>query len=170
VARKSSRSVRKRPPPSPDGKRIIASNRKARHDYVLLDRVEAGLVLTGSEVKSLRTNGATIREGYARVEGGELWLRGVHIPPLPQASYQNHEPTRPRKCLVHRRELRRIEHALEAKGLTMVPLALYFLGVRVKVDLALARGRRKGDRRAAEREKEDRLRMRRYTGRQRGYD
>lgn len=145
-----------------DARRPIASNRKARHDYELLARVEAGLVLLGSEVKSLRVNGADIRDGYARVERGELWLHGVHIPALPQASYQNHDPLRPRKCLVHKRELAKIRDGLEAQGLTMVPLALYFKGVRAKVELALARGRRKGDRRSAEREKEDRKRIRGY--------
>jgi len=161
MPRKSSRS------PKPDEeatRRPIASNRKARHDYELLAKIEAGLVLLGSEVKSLRVNGADIRDGYARVEGDELWLHGVHIPPLPQASYQNHEPLRKRKCLVHARELRKIRDGLEAKGLTMVPLALYFKGVRAKVELALARGRRKGDHRSAEREKEDRKRMRSYEG------
>jgi SsrA-binding protein len=167
MARKSSHHRRSRPKPEekdPD-RRIIATNRKARHNYILLSRVEAGLALLGSEVKSVRVNGADIRDGFARVEGDELWLHGVHIPPLAQASYQNHEPLRRRKCLVHRRELRKIREGLEAKGLTMVPLALYFKGVRVKVELALARGRRKGDQRAAEREKEDRRSIRDFTGR-----
>jgi SsrA-binding protein len=162
VARSSSRS-RKRASPSAkgeDGRKILATNRKARHDYVILSKIEAGLQLTGSEVKSLRLNGANIREGFARVEDGELWLHGMHIPPLPQASYLNHEPLRRRKCLVHRKELRRIEDGLEAKGLTMVPLALYFKGVRVKVELGMARGRQKGDRRAYEREKADRREIR----------
>lgn len=163
MARKSSRRTQRREsPPDEPAKRLVASNRKARHDYELMARVEAGLVLVGSEVKSIRQNGADIRDGYARMQGGELWLYGVHIPPLPQASYQNHEPLRRRKCLVHKRELRKIRDALETKGLTMVPLSLHFLGVRVKVELALARGRRKGDRRTAEREKEDRRRIREY--------
>ena len=144
-------------------RQVIASNRKARHDYLLLAKLEAGLVLKGSEVKSLRTNGATIREGYARIENGELWLLGVHIPPLPQASYQNHEPLRPRKCLVHKRELAKLERELGSPGTTLVPLSLYFKGVRAKVELALARGRQKGDRRAREREKEDRKQIRDYT-------
>jgi SsrA-binding protein len=147
-------------PPARDAKVVIATNRRARHDYEITHKVEAGLALVGSEVKSLRVNGATLAEGYARVRDGELWLFGVHVPPLPQASYQNHEPERPRKCLVHRRELVKLEHALQAKGLTLVPLSLYFKGVRVKVELGLGRGRRKGDRRAAEREKEDRRRAR----------
>jgi SsrA-binding protein len=142
---------------------VIATNRKARHDYHLLAKIEAGLVLLGSEVKSLRENGANIKDGYARVEEDELWLLGVHIPPLSQASYQNHEPLRARKCLVHKRELRKIRMSLEAKGQTMVPLVLYFKGVRAKVELALATGRRKGDKRSVDREKEDRRKMREYT-------
>jgi SsrA-binding protein len=141
-------------------KRVIASNRRARHDYLIEVVVEAGLVLLGSEVKSLRTGGATLTEGYARIEGGELWLHGVHVPPLPQASYQNHLPTRARKCLVHRRELRKLEDRLTGEGTTIVPLSLYFKGMRVKVELGVGRGRKKGDKRQAEREKEDRKRIR----------
>ena len=163
MARKSTRSGKsKKAQEAESDRRPIASNRKARYDYELMAKVEAGLVLLGSEVKSLRVNGADIRDGYARMERDELYLHGVHIPPLPQASYQNHEPLRKRKCLVHRRELKKIQEALEAKGLTMVPLALYFKGVRAKVELAIARGRRKGDQRSADREKEDRKRMRQY--------
>jgi SsrA-binding protein len=127
---------------------------------VLLAKVEAGLVLVGSEVKSLRQSGASIAEAYARVETDSLWLLGMHIPPLPQAGPFGHDPLRRRKCLIHRRELRRIEEELRAKGTTLVPLSLYFRGVRVKVELALARGRGKADRRDAEREKEDRRAMR----------
>lgn len=143
-----------------DGRQVIATNRRARHEYVLTAKIEVGLVLLGSEVKSLRANGATIREGYGKVEGGELWLYGVHIPPLQQASTMNHEPTRKRKCLVHRRELHKIEDELESEGTTLVPLALYFKGVRAKAELAVGRGRRKADRRQREREKEDRKRIR----------
>ena len=166
MPKKSSRSAKpskKAAPSAADERQVIASNRKARHDYMLIAKLEAGLVLTGSEVKSLRSNGATLREGYARMEGGELWLLGVHIPPLPQASYHNHEPTRPRKCLVHKRELAKLEAELSAQGTTLVPLSLYFKGVRAKVELALARGRQKGDRRAREQEKEARKQIREYT-------
>jgi len=145
-------------------RRVLATNRRARHDYEILDKLEAGLVLVGSEVKSLRGGGVTIGEGYARMEGDELWLHGVHIPPLPQASYQNHEPTRARKLLLHRRELRKLKTALEAKGRTLVPLSLYFLGHRVKIELGVGQARRKGDRRQADREKEERKRIRHYTG------
>jgi SsrA-binding protein len=151
----------------PREKRVVATNRRARHDYVIEAVIEAGLVLAGSEVKSLRTQGATIQEGYARFDGEELWLRAVHIPPLPQASYLNHEPTRARKCLVHRREARKLQSRLEGRGTSLVPLSLYFVGHRVKVELGVGVGRRKGDKRAAEREKEDRKRIREATGRDR---
>ncbi len=165
MARKSSAS-RKASSGGGDGEhRVIATNRRARHDFHILDRVEAGLVLTGSEVKSIRTNGATIREGFGQFRGEELWLQNVHISQLPQASYLNHEPTRPRKCLMRKRELRKLADAVQSKGLTIVPLTLYFKGVRVKVELALARGRRKGDRRENERAMEDRRQIREYTGR-----
>jgi SsrA-binding protein len=146
-------------------KTVIASNRRAFHDYLIEAKVEAGLVLRGSEVKSLRQNGATITEGYAKLEGDELWLHGVHVPPLKQASYLGHEPTRKRKCLVHRRELRKIEDRLAVEGTTLVPLSLYFKGVRAKVELGVGRGRRKADRREHERELEDRRRIRAATGR-----
>jgi SsrA-binding protein len=139
---------------------VKATNRRARRNYVIEDTVEAGLVLTGSEVKSLRNATPTLTEGFARIERDELWLYGVHIPPLPQASYLNHEPVRRRKCLMHRRELRKLAAQLDAKGKTLVPLSLYFKGTRVKVELGLGRGRQKGDKRAHEREKEDRKRIR----------
>lgn len=153
---------RKKTPPKKDdeGRQVLATNRRARHDYILLAQVEAGLVLRGTEVKSLRQNGVTIREGYGKVERGELWLHGIHIPPLKQASWANHEPDRKRKLLVHKREIKRIEEELRAEGTTIIVLSMYFKGVRVKVELALARGRRKADRRQREREKEDRKRMR----------
>jgi SsrA-binding protein len=149
----------------PGERRLLASNRKARHDYEIEAVIEAGLALLGSEVKSLRTNGATIAEGYGRIEADELWLQGVHIPPLPQASYRNHDPVRRRKCLVHRRELAKLRARLEQEGRTLVPLSLYFLGPRVKVELGVGRGRRKGDKRQAEREKEDRRRIRSFSPR-----
>ncbi len=143
-----------------EGRQIIARNRRAGHDYILTAKIEVGLVLLGSEVKSLRTNGATIRDGYAKIERGELWLFSVHIPTLQQASQMNHEPARTRKCLVHRRELRKIEAELDGKGTTLIPVSLYFKGVRAKMELAVARGRQKGDKRQREREKDDWKRMR----------
>jgi SsrA-binding protein len=146
-------------------KTLIASNRRAFHDYAIEAKLEVGLVLRGSEVKSLRQNGATIVEGYAKVEQGELWLHGVHVPPLKQASYLGHEPTRRRKCLLHRRELRKLEDRLAVDGTTLVPLSLYFKGVRAKVELGVGRGRRKADRREREKELEARRTIRSATAR-----
>ncbi|MCC7138347.1 MAG: SsrA-binding protein SmpB [Planctomycetes bacterium] len=131
----------------PPSKTILATNRKARHDYAFSYVVEAGLVLLGSEVKSLRTAAASLQDGYARVDDDEVWLYGVHVPPLPQASYRNHEPRRKRKCLLHLREIRKLAGLLEGEGTTMIPLSLYFLGSRVKVELGVGRGKRQFDKR-----------------------
>jgi SsrA-binding protein len=133
---------------------ILATNRKARHDYALSHVVEAGLVLRGSEVKSLRETPPSLQDGYARVEGGEVWLYGVHIPPLAQASYQNHEPRRKRKCLLHTREIRKVEALTQGQGTTIVPLSIYFLGPHVKVELGIGRGKRAFDKRDDIRKKE----------------
>ena len=137
----------RRKPRSPLGKKVLATNRKARHDYAISHVVEAGLSLTGSEVKSLRDGGSSLQDGYARIENGEAWLYGVHVPPLPQASYFNHEPRRKRKCLLHRKELRKLEDLLLGTGTTIVPLSLYFLGPRVKVELGVGRGKKQFDKR-----------------------
>jgi SsrA-binding protein len=146
-------------------RRLIASNRRAHHDYRIEKTIEAGLLLVGSEVKSLRTSGATLAEAFARIEDGELWLERMHVPPLPQASYQNHDPTRRRKCLVHRRELEKLTGLLQQGGRTLVPLSLYFLGHRIKVELGLGLSRQKADRREAERAKEGRREARAAQGR-----
>jgi len=144
--------------------RDITVNRRAFHDYTITERFEAGLALVGSEVKSLRQASASLQDGYARLESGELFLYGVHVPPLPQASYRNHEPVRRRKCLVHRRELRKLEAMTTGKGTTMVPLSLYFVGQHVKVELGVGRGKKAFDkredikRRAADREQRRALR------------
>jgi SsrA-binding protein len=135
----------RRPPDLP--KKVLATNRKARHDYAITHVVEAGLALVGSEVKSLRQSTPSLQDGFARVESGELWLYGVHVPPLPQASYRNHEPVRRRKCLVHRREVRKLESLTAGKGTTIVPLSLYFRGPHVKVELGVGRGKRFFDKR-----------------------
>jgi SsrA-binding protein len=167
----ASRGPRPGPPPRGQGRkedlprRLIAGNRRARHDYRIEKTVEAGLVLVGSEVKSLRTNGATLAEAFARLEDGELWLERMHVPPLPQASYQNHDPTRRRKCLLHRRELEKLAVLLEQGGRTLVPLSLYFLGHRIKIELGLGLSRQKGDRREAEKAKEGRRDARSAEGR-----
>jgi len=127
--------------------KIIARNRRARHDYHILDELEAGVVLTGTEVKSLRAGRATLTDGFAELRDGELWLMGVHIPEYTLGTWTNHEPRRPRKLLLHRREIDRLASQISEQGLTIVPLALYFRDGRVKVELALARGKRAYDKR-----------------------
>ena len=126
---------------------VIARNRRARHDYHIEDTVEGGLVLTGTEVKSLRAGRASLTDGFAQIQDGEVWLHGVHIPEYTQGTWTNHEPRRPRKVLLHRREIDRWASATAERGLTIVPLALYFKDGRVKVELALARGKRTYDKR-----------------------
>ena len=126
---------------------IIATNRKAHHDYEVEDRVEAGVVLEGTEVKSLRGGNCSIGESFARARGEELFLFDMHIPPYKQAGLQNHEPKRPRKLLLHRREIGRLMAQCARRGYTLVPLSIYFRNGLVKVDLALARRRPKGDKR-----------------------
>jgi SsrA-binding protein len=129
------------------GTKIIARNRRARHDYAIEDTVEAGLVLTGTEVKSLREGRATLTDGFGQVTDGEAWLHGVNIPQYTQGTWTNHEPRRTRKLLLHRREIDRLENATRERGLTIVPLSLYFKDGRAKVELALARGKRTYDKR-----------------------
>ena len=127
--------------------KLIADNRRARHDYHLLDRHEAGLVLTGTEVKSLREGRATLGQAYAEVRDGEAWLVGAEIAIYDQGNRANHEPTRPRKLLLHRREIDRLYGQIREKGLTLVPTRLYFKDGRVKVELALAKGKDVHDKR-----------------------
>ena len=129
--------------------KLIADNRKARHDYQLLERVEAGLVLTGTEVKSLREGRATLGQAYADVRDGEAWLHGAEIAVYEQGNRANHDPTRSRKLLLHRREIDRLYGQVREKGLTLVPTRLYFKDGRVKVELALARGKDTVDKRRA---------------------
>jgi SsrA-binding protein len=129
------------------GKKIIASNRRARHDYTIEDTVEAGLVLTGTEVKSLRAGRATLTEGFGQITNNEAWLHGVHIPEYTQGTWTNHEPRRVRKLLLHRREIDKLASSIQERGLTLVPLSLYFSGGKVKIELALARGKRAYDKR-----------------------
>jgi SsrA-binding protein len=138
------------------GELVVAQNRRAPHDYELLERYEAGLELRGSEVKSLRQGHASLREAYAEFRGGELWLEHCHIPPYAAAGRLNHDPLRPKKLLLHRHELDRLAGQVRQKGLTVVPLRIYFRNGIAKCELALARGRRSVDRRAAEREREAR--------------
>jgi len=129
------------------GKKIVARNRRARHDYAIEDAVEAGLVLTGTEVKSLRAGRASLTDGFAQISDGEAWLHGVHIPQYTLGTWTNHEPRRTRKLLLHRREIDRLARATAERGLTLVPLSLYFKDGKAKVELALARGKRTYDKR-----------------------
>jgi len=129
------------------GRKIIAQNRKARHDYTVLDVFEAGVVLTGTEVKSLRAGRASLVDGFATIDGGEVFLHHVHIPEYEQGSWTNHEPRRVRKLLLHRGEIQRLVGKTKESGLTLVPLSLYFSSGKVKVELALARGKRSYDKR-----------------------
>ncbi len=139
--------------------KLIASNRRARHNFDILEMYEAGLVLLGTEVKALRDGRADLKESYARVEGNEAWLIGCHISPYAQGNRANHDPLRPRKLLLHRREISRLLGRVMEKGLTVVPLGLYFKGGRVKVELGLARGRKTLDKRQVIREREERREM-----------
>ena len=131
----------------PSGEKLIADNRRARHDYNLLERVEAGLVLSGSEVKSLRQGHAILQQAYADARDGEIWLVGLHIPPYEQASVETHEPDRDRKLLLHRRQIDQLAAKTAEKGLTLVPTRLYFKDGRAKVELAVARGKEGRDKR-----------------------
>jgi SsrA-binding protein len=127
--------------------KVIADNRRARHEYQLLERLEAGVVLTGTEVKSLRDGRASLAQAYAEVRDGELWLVGLHISPYEQGSVGAHDPDRPRKLLAHRREIDSLYGKVREKGLTLVPTRLYFKDGRVKVELAVARGKELRDKR-----------------------
>lgn len=134
---------KKRDPASGD----VATNRRARHKFELVEKFEAGIVLTGTEVKSLRNGKAQMSDAYAVVNDGEVWLRNLHIPPYEPASRENHEPERPRKLLLHRGEIERLVGKTAEKGLTLIPVRVYFKGPRAKVELALARGKEGRDRR-----------------------
>jgi SsrA-binding protein len=129
------------------GRKTIAQNRKARHDYAVLDTYEAGVALLGTEVKSLRLGRASLVDAYATIDDGEVWLRGLHIPEYAQGTWTNHEPRRNRKLLLHREEIERLIGKTREGGLTLVPLSLYFSDGKVKCELALARGKRDYDKR-----------------------
>lgn len=143
----------------------MLNNRRAKYDYELLDRYEAGLRLTGSEVKSLRKGGGSLAEAYVRASKHELWLESMTIPPYEQASYNNHEPLRRRKLLLSKREIAEIERGLERGGLTCVPTKLYFKDGWAKVEIALARGRKRHDKRRYEAEKDAKRQIDRYLER-----
>ena len=135
---------------APKGTKPVASNRKARHDYDVLETFECGIALRGSEVKSLREGKIQLRDAYARIDGGEVWLHGVHVAPYAFAHGRDgHDPDRPRKLLLHRSEIDELTGRTQQESLTLVPLSVYFKDGRAKVELALARGRRRYDKRAA---------------------
>jgi len=130
-----------------NNEKIIATNRKAYHEYNILEKWEAGIVLQGTEVKSLRLGRANLKDSYARVKDGELWLVNLHISPYEQGNVWNHEPRRPRKLLMHRQEIKRLIGKVEERGFTLIPLRMYFKRGRAKVELAVARGKKIYDRR-----------------------
>jgi len=141
--------------------RVVATNRKARYDYRILDTYEAGMVLTGSEVKSVRAGRVNLRDSYVAVREGELWLLNCHIAPYDQASRLNHEPRRERKLLMHRRQIDRLARDVEEPGHTVVPLRMYLKNNRAKVEIALARGKRQYDKRQAIAKRETERQIRR---------
>ena len=140
--------------PSPAGEKTVSANRKAHHDYHILERLEAGIVLTGTEIKSIRDGRVSIREAYVRPIEGELWLVGAHIAHYPPAGPTNHEPTRDRKLLLHRKEIRWWTRSVETEGVTIVPLRLYLKRGVAKLEIGLARGKKHYDKRAAIAERE----------------
>ncbi|MHB1173176.1 MAG: SsrA-binding protein SmpB [Lacisediminihabitans sp.] len=141
--------------PRERGQKVVATNRKARHDYTIEDIYEAGLVLTGTEVKSLRAGRASLVDGYAFVEFGEAWLDAVHIPEYNQGTWNNHPPRRKRKLLLHKAQILKIQNKTKEGGYTLVPLSIYFSDGRAKVEIAVAKGKREYDKRQALRERQD---------------
>lgn len=136
------------------GKKLIAQNKKGRHDYFVDEVFEAGLVLMGTEVKSLRAGRATLTDGYAEVIDGEIWLNGIHIPEYNEGSWTNHEPRRKRKLLMNKREISKLIGTLKEGGMTLIPLSLYFKDGKAKVEMGLARGKKAHDKRSALMEKQ----------------
>ena len=139
--------------------KLVTSNRKAYHDYRIEDKVEAGIALQGSEVKSLRAGRASLQDAYCKVDGGEVIMMNCHISPYTQASHFNHEPVRPRTLLLHRKEIDRLDKAVRQKGYTLIPLRIYFRNGYAKVEIGLARGKRQYDKRADIAEKETKRRL-----------
>ena len=147
--------------------RMIASNRRATFEYHILEQLECGIALTGTEVKSLRAKECSIAEAFAMVRNGEMWLLGMHIPEYAQGNVHNHVPTRERKLLLHKKEIAKWHAQVKEKGVTIVPLAIYFKGSRAKVAIALCKGKKLYDKRADKREKDDRREMDRAMSRRR---
>ncbi|QDY76981.1 SsrA-binding protein SmpB [Streptomyces qinzhouensis] len=138
------------------GRKLIAQNKKARHDYLIIDTYECGLVLTGTEVKSLRQGRASLADGFVQIDGHEAWLHNVHVPEYSQGTWTNHSARRKRKLLMHREEIDKLESKAQESGHTIVPLALYFKDGRAKVEIALAKGKKEYDKRQTLRERQDR--------------
>ncbi|MEU5975176.1 SsrA-binding protein SmpB [Streptomyces sp. NPDC047315] len=138
------------------GRKLIAQNKKARHDYHIIDTYECGLVLTGTEVKSLRQGRASLADGFVQIDGHEAWLHNVHVPEYTQGTWTNHSARRKRKLLMHREEIDKLEAKSQETGHTIVPLALYFKDGRAKVEIALAKGKKEYDKRQTLRERQDR--------------
>lgn len=138
------------------GRKLIAQNKKARHDYLILDTYECGLVLTGTEVKSLRQGRASLADGFVQIDDNEAWLHNVHVPEYSQGTWTNHSARRKRKLLMHREEIDKLESKSQETGHTIVPLSLYFKDGRAKVEIALAKGKKEYDKRQTLREKQDR--------------
>jgi len=143
----------------------VASNRKARHEFHIIETLEAGLVLTGSEIKSIRDGRVSLQEAYAVIEGGEAWLVGAHIASYPMAGYADHEPLRRRKLLLHKKQIRQLQFDVQAKGYTLIPLRLYLRDGLAKIEIALARGKKQYDKRQAIRERETKRALARELGR-----
>lgn len=152
AAKKAARNAAKEDGPQ---KKLIASNKRARHDYHIDETWEAGIVLTGTEVKSLRDRGASLIDGYCFIEGGEVWMDAVHIAPYGQGTWTNHAARRKRKLLLHKQEIIKLSHAISAGGYTLIPLKLYFADGRAKVEIAVAKGKREYEKRQTIRERED---------------
>jgi SsrA-binding protein len=154
-------------PRGQDGEQTVASNRKARHDYQFLERFEAGIQLTGDEVKSLRGGRASLAQAFARIRDGEAWLEGLHIPPYEQGDQRRHLPVRPRKLLLHRRELDRLDARIAEQRLALVPLRIYFTHGLAKVELGLGKGKREHEKRQALAERDHAREIERELGRRR---
>ena len=141
--------------PRERGQKVVATNRKARHDYSIEDVYEAGIVLSGTEVKSLRAGKASLTDGFATIDGGEIWLENVHIPEYTEGTWNNHFTRRKRKLLLHKEEIAKLAGKAKESGYTLVPLSLYFKDGKAKVEIALAKGKREYDKRQALKEKQD---------------
>jgi SsrA-binding protein len=148
------------------GRKVVAQNRKARYDYAIEDTYEAGLVLTGTEVKSLREGRASLVDGFCEIDDGEVWLQNAHIPEYTQGTWTNHTPRRKRKLLLHRQEIDKLERRVNERGLTIIPLSLYFKDGRAKVEIALARGKKSYDKRQSIAKRDAQREATRELGRQ----